>query len=66
MVSERLKALKSFKNFKNPWRENSDRKTKAKKQSGFQNKKHRNALPIFSRKLDAWFWEQQGRITPPR
>jgi hypothetical protein len=35
MVSERLKALKSFKNFKNPLRENSDRKTKAKKQSGF-------------------------------
>jgi hypothetical protein len=35
MVSERLKALKSFKNFKNPCRENSDQKSTAKKQSGF-------------------------------
>jgi hypothetical protein len=35
MVSECLKAFKSFKNLKSPWREFLGQESKAKKQSGF-------------------------------
>ncbi len=66
MVSERLKAFKSFKNLKNPRREFLDQESKAKKQSGFEKKKHEIAVPIFSRKSDAFFGAGRKNHTPQK
>jgi hypothetical protein len=58
MVSECLKAFKSFKNLKSPWREFLDQESKAKNRAAFEKKNNEVAVPIFSRKLDAF--EESG------